>query len=128
MTFFAFVCFNLKVLKAVVSWLHHKPSSRLHHAAALVKKVRLGLISAQDLDDLMDSKILSIPQCKSVFDQLIKHIALNSPICGQLVNKHPEFFSARVSTKVRFLPLVVEIETCVIQDPDPSPGIVSSRV
>ncbi|XP_038053004.1 kelch-like protein 26 [Patiria miniata] len=93
------VASEVEVLKAVVNWLHYDPSTRLHHSSSLLKKVRLGLVSSQHLVDQIDSSLQAVSQVKSLFDQLIQHIALHSPVSGQLANRHPELFAPRVSTK-----------------------------
>ncbi|XP_022110442.1 kelch-like protein 26 [Acanthaster planci] len=93
------VASEVEVLSAVVSWLHHDLATRIHHSASLLKKVRLGLVSSHHLVDLIDTSLLAVSQVKSLFDQLMQHIALHSPVSGQLANRHPELFTPRVSTK-----------------------------
>ena len=63
---------NFQLLKDVALWLKHDWENRKTHAAALLKKLRLGLVKVEDLNQYLDEQIRGIPECEEVYKEVIK--------------------------------------------------------
>ncbi|XP_033125282.1 kelch-like protein 20 [Anneissia japonica] len=87
------------ILKAVINWIRHDKETRLHHSAMLLKKVRLGLLTAQEIVEAFDRDILTVPQCKLLYDQLMQHHATAKAVTGPLFAQLPQLFAPRLSSK-----------------------------
>ncbi|XP_077991167.1 kelch-like protein 26 [Glandiceps talaboti] len=90
---------ELLVLKAVVRWFMHNKEVRLCQADVLLRKVRLGFVSAQDLVDQFNPEIRGVPVCQQLFNGLMQHHAIGKPISGEFPLKNPELFAPRGCTK-----------------------------
>ena len=89
----------------VVNWLKHDWEDRRTHAHQLLKKVRLGLIPAERLKELITDDILGIPECKALLD-LVLHLQQVKESTIPLSASNPELFARRgtetVSINVEF--------------------------
>ncbi|XP_006811935.1 kelch-like protein 28 [Saccoglossus kowalevskii] len=90
---------ELLVLKAVQRWLMYDKEKRLMDANVLLRSVRLGFISAQNLVDQFNEDIKSVSECHKLFNGLMQHHAVGKPISGAFPLKNPELFAPRGCTK-----------------------------
>ena len=95
-----FVTCVLQILELIVKWLKHDWDNRRTHAPSLLKQVRLGLVPKESLTELMDSAILTIPECKKLFQEVMKGLESQ----GQLGLKTAYLFKSRGAITVSKVP------------------------
>ena len=95
-----FVTHVFQILELIVKWLKHDWDKRRTHAPSLLKQVRLGLVPKESITELMDSTILAIPECKKLFQEVMKGLESQ----GQLSLKTSNLFKSRGAITVSKLP------------------------
>ena len=83
----------------VIKWLKYDWDNRRTHAPSLLRQLRLGLVPKKRLTKLMNSAILAIPECKKLYQEVMK--ALKSKK-SQLQHRleTPHFFAVRSTITV----------------------------
>ena len=89
----------LQVLELIIKWLRQDWENRSTHAPSLLRKVRLGLVPEEILKQLMDDKVLEIPECKELFEEVLKELRSEESTV-ELAHKHPNLFATRSTITV----------------------------
>ena len=91
----------------ITTWLQHKWADRKEHAHALLKKLRLGLVSTESLEKLRERKELEeLTDCKMLIDEVLSLKITKTT--GWLTEtplfiSHPEVFSKRTTNQVSYV-------------------------
>ncbi|XP_072023797.1 kelch-like protein 25 [Amphiura filiformis] len=83
-----------EVLLLVLEWLKFDWDNRRTHTCRLLQKVRLGLVPEDRCKELLDDSILSIPECKALFDKVVQ--LQGAPDSKHAIaRQNPELFATR---------------------------------
>ena len=83
----------------VVKWLKYDWDNRRTHAFELLQKVRLGTITEENLNRLIDADVLELPECKSLLERVIGY-QKSDRTKAWLAHKYPDLFATRSTITV----------------------------
>ena len=87
--------FSIQILEGVLNWLKHDWDQRKIHAADLLHKVRLGLVPADRLTELLHDVIVDFPECKEMAEEVARIRADHKITDYPLNQTHPDMFATR---------------------------------
>ncbi|XP_072021210.1 kelch repeat and BTB domain-containing protein 2-like [Amphiura filiformis] len=84
-----------QILQGTVMWLKHDWEQRKVHAVDLLKKIRLGLVPVNRLQEILGDEIMAIPACKEMVEEVVKLIVTKDTSAPLLIGSHPDWFATR---------------------------------
>ncbi|XP_072019606.1 kelch-like protein 32 [Amphiura filiformis] len=87
-----------EILQSVMKWLKYDWSQRKMHTFDILKKIRLGLVPADKLKEILGDEVLAIPECKTLVDEVFKLHATKESATActvPLIQSHPDMFATR---------------------------------
>ena len=64
--------FYFQVLEMVICWVKYNWEKRCSHLLQLLQEVRLGVVSADDLKNLLGPELLEIPGCSDLVGEVLQ--------------------------------------------------------
>ncbi len=88
-------------MQAVVNWLQFDWEVRKEHTTSLLRKIRLGLVPQDNLQELCNSDIGSVEECRAIMEEvLLLKGAGESSTEGPLSHRYPQWFATRNTISV----------------------------
>ncbi|XP_072019828.1 kelch-like protein diablo [Amphiura filiformis] len=84
-----------QILQGTVMWLKHDWEQRKIHAVDLLKKIRLGLVPFDRLQEILGNEIMAIPECKEMVEEVVKLSVTKDTASSLLIKCHPDLFASR---------------------------------
>ena len=97
-----------QIVEVVLAWLKHDWEHRQIHAVNLMKKLRLGLLPLDKLQELLGEEVLSIQECKAMVEEVRRLNATKEEADVPLIQSHPDMFASRNTVTVCIVSFSVE--------------------
>ncbi|XP_072020250.1 kelch repeat and BTB domain-containing protein 2-like [Amphiura filiformis] len=94
-----------QILQGTVMWLKYDWEQRKVHAVDLLKKIRLGLVPVDRLQEILGDEIMAIPECKEMAEEVVKLSVTKDTALLPLIKSHPDLFATRnnITAKLRVI-------------------------
>ena len=84
-----------QILQAALIWLKFDWEQRKVHAVDILKKIRLGLVPLDRLEEILGDELLAIPECKDMVEEVFKLNVTKDTASLPLMKSHPQMFTSR---------------------------------
>ena len=82
-------------------WLKYDWDARKEHAPLILKKVRLGMVTMDRLQELFDAQLSDIPECGALLDEVKRLRGMEGVSNVDLKRMYPDIFASRGTITVR---------------------------
>ncbi|XP_072019847.1 uncharacterized protein [Amphiura filiformis] len=90
-----------QILQGTVTWLKYDWEQRKAHAVDLLKKIRLGLVPVDRLQEILGDEIMAIPECMDMVEEVVKLSVTKDTASPSLITTRHHLFATRNTVTTR---------------------------